>query len=83
MLPSIKKITFIKEGNQFYSIPPTSRVLKTCIELNRDKVFDEAIFMLMCARNHFKLGSTITGKVRFDLAKHKLDTISNYLNKKD
>lgn len=72
----------IKQGTQLFTVPPSRRVLKTCIEINRDKLLDEAIFVAICGRNQIKQGSKITGVVRLKMAKYKLEEAIRRLEKR-
>ena len=43
------------------------------IELDTDKVVDDAIFLAMCGRTHCVEASLITGVVRLEMARDRLD----------
>lgn len=50
--------------------------------LDRDKVLDEAIFLALCGLDHCRHGSEITGLVRLEMAKHKLESTIKKIKEK-
>lgn len=50
-------------------------------KLDRDKVLDEAIFLALVGLNNLRVGSKITGLIRLETAKVKLDAIIEKLKK--
>ena len=51
------------------------------IELDTDKTLDEAIFYALCGLDHCRDKSLITGVVRLEIARAKLDVAVDALNK--
>ena len=66
-----------------YSINPSADKMKKTfiIELDTDKTLDEAIFYALCGLDHCRDKSLITGVVRLEIARAKLDVAVNALNK--
>jgi len=56
------------------------RVVKVTEELNRDKVLDEAVFLSICGMNQIREGCQITGVVRLEMARDKLDRVIKKIN---
>ena len=54
-------------------------IRKVEIELDRDKVIDEAIFLAICGRNMIKDGDKITSGLRLEMAVYKLQRCINKL----
>ena len=51
------------------------------IELDTDKTLDNAIFYALCGLDHCRDKSLITGVVRLEIARAKLDVAIDALNK--
>ena len=51
------------------------------VELDTDKTLDEAIFYALCGLDHCRDKSVITGVVRLEIARAKLDVAIDALNK--
>ena len=52
------------------------------IELDTDKTLDEAIFYALCGLDHCRDKTLITGVARLEIARAKLDTAIEAINKK-
>ena len=66
-----------------YSINPSADKMKKTfiVELDTDKTLDEAIFYALCGLDHCRDKSLITGVVRLEIARAKLDVAVDALNK--
>ena len=51
------------------------------VELDTDKTLDEAIFYALCGLDHCRDKTLITGVARLEIARAKLDTAIEAINK--
>lgn len=54
---------------------------ETKVYIDRNKLLDEAVFIAICGLEQIREKTFITGKVRLEIARDKLDQVINKLEK--
>lgn len=58
-----------------------TKKFETKVYIDRNRLLDEAIFIAICGLEQIRDGLFITGKVRLEIARNKLDQVIKKLEK--